>query len=100
LPEPTVSKILKLLAKQNLIVSARGVNGGYRLEKSPDTINMAHVIAATQGAIALTACVDESDKCCDLADNCAVKGQWNPVNAAMQSALEKVSLKQMIGNNV
>src|SRR6202012_89766 len=33
LPEPTVSKILKTLAAKDIIVSARGANGGYRLER-------------------------------------------------------------------
>jgi len=100
LPEPTVSKILKLLSKHDLIVSSRGANGGYALNKSPQDINMADVIAATDAPIALTACVDESATCCDLADTCTIKGQWNPVNIAMQHALENVSLQQMMGGAV
>lgn len=97
LPEPTVSKILKLLARQKIINSTRGMNGGYTLNKTPEQINMALVISATDGPIALTACVDESASCCDRAQNCSMKGQWNPVNQAMQSALENVSLLQMMG---
>ena len=31
LPEPTVSKILKLLTKNMIISSKRGINGGYSL---------------------------------------------------------------------
>ena len=58
LPEPTVSKVLKLLSKHNLVASSRGVNGGYALNKSPEDINMVHVIRATDGPINLTACVD------------------------------------------
>ncbi len=98
LPEPTVSKILKLLARKDIVTSTRGMNGGYQLNQSPDHINMAHVIVATDGPIALTACVDEGSDCCDRANDCAMKGQWNPVNQAMQAALENVSLKQMMGN--
>jgi len=97
LPEPTVSKVLKLLARNKIITSVRGANGGYSLNKSPDQINMALVITATDGPIALTACVEQSNECCDRADNCSIKGQWNPVNKAMVSALENVSLSEMIG---
>ncbi len=96
LPEPTVSKVLKLLARQNIINSTRGAAGGYSLNKAPDQINMAHVITATDGPIALTACVDESTECCDRAQNCSIKGQWNPLNRAMISALENVSLSEMM----
>ena len=98
LPEPTVSKILKLLARQKIVASTRGTNGGYALNQEPDTINMALIVAATDGPIALTACVDESSDCCERADSCSMKGQWNPVNQAMNEALANVSLKQMMGS--
>lgn len=97
LPEPTVSKVLKLLARHKIVTSVRGAAGGYSLNKTPDQINMALVVTATDGPIALTACVDQSATCCDRANDCSIKGQWNPVNKAMITALENVSLSQMIG---
>jgi len=100
LPEPTVSKVLKLLARQQIVSASRGVNGGYSLTQSPDEITMALVITATDGPIALTACVEESTSCCDRADHCAIKGHWNPVNKAMIAALQAVSLKEMMGTKL
>ena len=98
LPEPTVSKVLKILTRHKIIDSVRGSNGGYRLDKSPQDIDMASVITALEGPILLTQCVDKAgDNCCDRAAKCSVRGKWNPVNAAMQNALENVSLAQMIG---
>lgn len=96
LPEPTVAKVLKLLAKGDVITSIRGVNGGYRLDATPDALSIAAVIAAVDGPIALTACVDGGDGCCAYEGNCAVKRKWDPVNAAMKSALENVTLAQMM----
>jgi FeS assembly SUF system regulator len=97
LPEPTVSKILKALARHDIVASTRGMNGGYTLGRKPEEINMAHIITATDGPIALTACVDQNMECCERASSCSMKGQWNPVNTAMQNALANVSLQQMIG---
>lgn len=97
LSEPTVSKILKLLNKHGIVDSTRGVNGGYSLNQQAENINMASIITALDGPIALTACVEQSEQCCDRASNCSMKGQWNPVNIAMQKALEEVSLAQMMG---
>lgn len=96
LSEPTVSKILKLLNKHAIVESKRGANGGYLLVKKPNEIDMASIITALDGPIALTACVEQSKQCCDRASNCSMKGQWNPVNIAMQKALEEVSLAQMM----
>ena len=97
LPEPTVAKVLKLLAKSSLIESTRGMNGGYKLLKAPDQISMAAVINALEGPVALTSCVEDGGECCTHSENCSMKGKWNPVNAAMTQALENVSLAQMIG---
>lgn len=97
LPEPTVAKVLKLLAKGNLIASTRGVNGGYKLSQSPAEISMASVILAMEGPVMLTACVEGGEGCCSHSTSCSMKGKWNPVNTAMRQALENVSLAQMIG---
>lgn len=97
LPEPTVSKILKALARHSIVTSTRGMNGGYILGRSAEEINMVDIITALDGPITLTACVDESTECCDRSASCSMKGKWNPVNRAMQAALENVSLQQMMG---
>ncbi len=96
LPEPTVAKVLKLLAKGGVVASTRGANGGYKLNHTPDQISIAAVVTALDGPVALTACVDGSDECCSHAGSCPIKGQWNPVNIAMKAALENVSLAQMM----
>ena len=44
---PTVSKLLKQLAQAGLVVSTRGVNGGYRLARAPEG---SEVRAADPGA--------------------------------------------------
>lgn len=95
--EPTVSKILKLLAKNNVLVSARGVSGGYRLDKAASELPVTAIIAAMEGPIALTACVEDSDDSCALSGVCAMNGRWNPVNRALQSALSGVTLADMTG---
>ena len=47
---PTVSKILKTLAHEGLLVSLRGAKGGYMLLRAPQEISVAEVIGAIGGA--------------------------------------------------
>ncbi len=97
LPEPTVSKVLKLLTRGEVIISTRGVNGGYSLERDPKEITIASVVTALDGPVALTACCIKSEEtCCDYEETCKIKDQWSPVNEAMRDALESVSLDQMM----
>ena len=94
-PEPTVAKVLKALGTAGLVVSQRGARGGYRLIRPLETISVADVIAAIDGPIALTACVDGGVGTCDVQDVCAVKGRWNLVNDAIRQSLAAISLADM-----
>lgn len=96
LPEPTVAKILKLLARAEILQSVRGVNGGYRLSLPPSSISVARIIAAIDGPIALTACVEGSTETCGMESRCAVKGRWNGVNRVIREALEGITLAEMV----
>ena len=100
LPEPTVSKLLKLLSRQKIIRSVRGINGGYQLVQNPDQITIAHVMMATEGPFLLTPCADQDNDCCSRLQNCSMRGKWSPLNQAMNHALESVSLSQMMGGKL
>ncbi|MDZ7810237.1 MAG: Rrf2 family transcriptional regulator [Arhodomonas sp.] len=70
LPQPMVSKILKHLARAGILVSYRGAKGGYGLARDPDEITVAEIIAALEGPIALTECVEEGVEACQYSSYC------------------------------
>ena len=95
LPAPTVSKILKVLSREGLLISHRGVNGGYCLARGPRDISVADVIAAMEGPIAMTECADLEVGECDQESFCLVRGNWQKINEAVRSALASISLEEM-----
>lgn len=94
LPLPMVSKILKLLAREGLLDSHRGVKGGYSLSRVPEEISMAEVVSALEGPIAITECIDDQTGC-SHAPVCPVRGRWHRINAALRDALAGISLAEM-----
>ena len=95
IPEPTVAKVLKTLAAGGLVASQRGARGGYRLLRPLAAIPVADVIAAMDGPIALTACVEGSAVECESQCLCPMRGRWDPVNEAIQQALSTITLADM-----
>jgi FeS assembly SUF system regulator len=96
LPLPMVSKILKLLARDGLLVSHRGVKGGYSLARTPEEISVASIIASLEGPIAITECVDTVNVgACSHEALCQVRGNWQRINDALLQALEGISLAEM-----
>ncbi len=94
-PLPTASKILKLLAREGLLISQRGVKGGYRLARSPEQITICEVVTAMEGPIAITECVEAAPGDCDKEPWCPVRSNWQLINNAVQSALEGITLARM-----
>ena len=95
LPEPTVAKVLKALASAGLVRSQRGARGGYRLSQPLSGVAVADVVAAIDGPIALTACVEGGSGGCESEALCPVRGRWDPVNHAVLQALTRITLADM-----
>ncbi|NCC21997.1 MAG: SUF system Fe-S cluster assembly regulator [Alphaproteobacteria bacterium] len=96
LPEPTVAKILKLLARDGFVASSRGVHGGYSLQKAPGEISIASIIATLDGPIALTGCVDGMQDDCRLRGICSLQGCWDEINFVIRDALENMKLSAIL----
>lgn len=92
---PTVSKLLKQLAQAGLVVSTRGINGGYRLARAPRDITIADIVTAMEGPIGMTECSAQVGAC-DHESHCGVRVNWRRISQAIASALESVTLADML----
>jgi FeS assembly SUF system regulator len=96
IPEPTVSKVLKLLALAGLVSSMRGSRGGYKLARALTSISICDLIEAMEGPIALTACVEGSVSECDCRCQCDLHRRWDQVNDSVRSALTGICLSDLM----
>src|SRR6478672_4538679 len=95
LPLPTVSKLLKELVQGGLLVSHRGIRGGYSLARKPREVSVAEIIAVFEGPIALTECSTDISGLCDLEPCCPIKDNQRIISQAVRGALEKVMLSDL-----
>jgi FeS assembly SUF system regulator len=94
LQRPTVSKLLKLLAKAGLVISERGVQGGYALARPAELISAAEIIDALEGPFAITECSAAAGTC-DLQSHCRVGAAWQRINGSIRHALQSVTLADL-----
>lgn len=95
---PTVSKLLKALARSGLVRSTRGANGGYELARAPQEISAADIIDALDGPVSITECSSDHSHC-EHEDVCNVGGAWQRINVAIRRALGGVSLDDLLRTN-
>ena len=95
LPLSTVSKLLKELLHCGLLVSHRGIKGGYILARDSREISVLEIIAAIEGPMALTECSTDVTGLCNLESGCPIKSNQQVINQAIRGVLEKVTLSDL-----
>lgn len=95
---PTVSKLLKMLARAGLVTSIRGPRGGYRLARGPAEISAADVIDALEGPVSITECCAHDSRC-DIESLCRVGSTWQRINLGIHQALDEISLSDLLRAN-
>ncbi|MEM7449444.1 MAG: SUF system Fe-S cluster assembly regulator [Myxococcota bacterium] len=97
IPQPTASKVLKLLAKSGVVTSFRGARGGYSLSGRPANIPVLDVVCAIEGPVAVTECSsEEASGSCEYEGSCEVQANWQKINVAIQAALHRITLADMV----
>jgi len=94
LPEPTVGKILRGLLDHGLVVSHRGVKGGYALARGAEKISVAEIISAFEGPVGFTEC-NITPGCCDLEPSCTIRYNSGVIGRTLKDALENIRLSDM-----
>ena len=92
---PMVSKILKSLARGGIVISHRGVDGGYSLAHPGGATSVASVIRALEGPISMVECGAHPGQC-DHETDCPVRVNWGRINLVVERALEQVPISEMV----
>ena len=91
IPEDFLKKTIHLLALAGLVSTLRGTQGGVRLAKNAEQINIADVVTAIEGPVAINPCLSPGFTCPNQA-KCTI----NPVLArAQQAFLEELSKESL-----
>jgi Rrf2 family protein len=83
--------ILRQLRQSGIVASQRGAEGGYRLDRSPDTVTIADVVRALDGPLAAV----RGQRPEDLEYHGAsehLREVWIAVRASMRHVLERITL--------
>lgn len=95
IPKRFLEQILNDLKSAGIVMSKRGVAGGYRLKRSPDQITLAEIIRHIEGPLAPVSCVSEKyyEKCsCPDESRCAIRAVMKELRDSIVSVMEATTL--------
>lgn len=95
-----LAKILQNLAKQNVITSIRGINGGFVLNKSLDKMTIFEIVSAAENRTpSVFECSPSANHCPDNHTNgnpdCHIWPLLNNLQLRINSFLEELTLKDL-----
>jgi Rrf2 family protein len=95
IPRNFLENILLDLRHAELVASRRGVEGGYRLARSADSISIADVIRAVEGPLASVrgARPDELEY---VGPAASLRDTWIELRAAIRGVLEETTLEDLV----
>jgi len=93
-----LAKILQALAKNEILISYKGVNGGFALAKEPKQINMLKVMSCVEGkAPAVFDCASSEDDCpSQKAKICAIWPFFNKLQTKIDIFLAELTLADIL----
>lgn len=95
-PVTYLSKIMLTLRNAGYVAATRGLGGGYRLARAPETITLLDVVELFEGPRTRPRCVLGLGSCSDE-HPCPVHDQWKQVHKHELAFLEKMTLADLSG---
>lgn len=96
-----LEQILLQLKRNGYVQSKRGVNGGYKLSKSPKDIIIGDVVRNLEGPLAPMGCVSvTSYESCPLEAGCLLKPLWALVRETVADLLDRTTLHDLLSGAI
>ncbi len=89
-----LEQLFSRMRKQELVASARGPGGGYRLSRDANDINIAQIIEAVDEKVSVTRCEGRGD--CQNGGPCLTHKLWCNLSDQIHSFLNGISLGDLV----
>jgi Rrf2 family protein len=100
IPKKFLEAILLDLRNDGILQSRKGREGGYFMERSPDTIQLGRVIRFVDGPLASVSCVSQTAyaRCADCPDEktCVIRCVMKEVRDATAKILDGITLDHLV----
>jgi Rrf2 family transcriptional regulator, iron-sulfur cluster assembly transcription factor len=94
-PENYLAKLLQALVPEGLVVSRKGLGGGFRLARDSRKITLLDVVEPIEHLSRKTGCFLGWRECSDK-EPCALHNQWKVVRSAYLQMLARTTLADLV----
>lgn len=102
-PPPYLAKQMQMLSRAKLVATKRGVTGGYRLARLPETISLWDITAALEGTAPSFRCTEirQNGPCGatqnELSGPCKIAASFAQAEDSFRQTLQQIKLTELVG---
>jgi Rrf2 family protein len=94
-PPNYLGKLLKSFVQQGLVESQKGLGGGFRLARKPESITLLDIVEPIEHVSRWSGCILGRSECSE-ADPCAIHHRWKAVRTAYLQMLERTTIAELV----
>jgi Rrf2 family transcriptional regulator, iron-sulfur cluster assembly transcription factor len=87
--------IFSVLVKSGILLSKRGIIGGYKLSEKPEKVSAYDVLSAIEGDLSVVACDSPGDKCLRTG-RCRTRPLWKEVSEIVRRKFKYTSIADLM----
>lgn len=92
-----LAKILQNLAKQDILISHKGANGGFTLQKEPKEISILEIISTVENKpIQVLECTSDVNCCPNNPNSCIILPFFNKLQNKIDDFLKELTIEDLI----
>ena len=96
IPPALMLRIVATLAREGLVDTFPGRDGGLMLPRPASQINLKDVVEAFEGPILLSECLQvKGEDDCPFQSNCPVRSKWGRVQVAMMREMASITFEDL-----
>lgn len=97
LPDNYLEQLIRILKNNNLVTSARGAKGGYKLSRSSSEITVGDVLRVLEGEMTSSQCVADRKNCNNK--DCEAYHVFLKIDKAINNAVNSITIRDMVNQD-
>lgn len=91
-----LEQISAIFTRSGVLLTNRGVQGGYRLADTPDRYTVGTILRMTEGSLSPLVCAEQETAECERSGMCAMLPVWQGLTRVISEYLDGITLQDIL----
>ena len=91
-----MEQIVTIPGLAKMLVSTRGLRGGYRLAKTPCEYTVGEILRAAEGSLCPVSCMEDGHAPCEESSCCCILPIWKGLDEVINKYLDSITLQDVL----